>query len=172
MQVIMHFATPFWTSRDLAGNNQWIGSLPLEDPNTVQWNEFFSLHKATKQNVLVAFQAGNSAIAAEKLSDTETVNSVMTALKQMFGVSQLPDPTRYVITRWAQDPYAFGSYSFVAVGATDSMRNTLCKTAGRLFFAGEACSTAYPSTVQGAWLTGQAAARSLVSALRNAGAGK
>jgi monoamine oxidase len=170
----MHFPTPFWTSRDLAGNNQWIGNLPPEDSAAVQWNEFFSLHKATKQNVLVAFQAGDSAIAAEKLSDAETIASVMTTLRQMFagGNSNLPNATRYVITRWAQEPYALGSYSFVAVNATDSMRSTLCRAAGRLYFAGEACSTVYPSTVQGAWLTGQAAARSLTSVLRSGVAGK
>jgi monoamine oxidase len=168
----MQFPTAFWTSNGLAGSNQWIASLPLEDSSAIQWNEFFSLQKATGKNVLVAFQAGNSAFAAEKLSDADTITSVMSTLKQMLGNDNLPNPTRYVITRWAQDPYALGSYSSVAVGATENSRSTLCRAAGRLYFAGEACSTVYPSTVQGAWLTGQSAARSIISVLRNAGAGK
>jgi monoamine oxidase len=168
----MQFPTAFWTSPNLAGSNQWFGALPSEDSSAIQWNEFFSLHKATKQNVLVAFQAGDSAFAAEKLSDAATVSSVMAALRQMLGNPNLPNPTRYVITRWAQDPYALGAYSFVAVGATDSSRNTLCRTAGRVYFAGEACSTTYPSTVQGAWLTGQSAARSIIGVLSRAGGGK
>uniref|UniRef100_A0A383W742 Amine oxidase domain-containing protein n=1 Tax=Tetradesmus obliquus TaxID=3088 RepID=A0A383W742_TETOB len=134
-KVIMQFPTAFWTSKDLAGSNQWIGSLPLEDPAAVQWNEFFSLKQTTGQNVLVAFQAGDAAATVEKLGDKETVDSAMVALRQMFGNPSLPNPTRYVITRWAQDPYALGSYSFVAVGATDGMRNALCRTAGRLYFA-------------------------------------
>ena len=40
----------------------------------------------------------------------------MAALRQMFG--PVPPPKRVIVTRWGEDPFAYGSYSFVGVGAT------------------------------------------------------
>jgi monoamine oxidase len=63
------------------------------------------------------------------------------------------------VTRWAQDPFAFGSYSYLAVGSSNRDRELLATpVADRLFFAGEATRTDYPSTVHGAYLSGQRAA--------------
>jgi polyamine oxidase len=74
----------------------------------------------------------------------------------------VPDPTGVLITRWAQDPFAFGSYSYLAVGASNRDRARLAEpVAGRLFFAGEATSTDYAATVHGAYQSGQRAARAV-----------
>jgi monoamine oxidase len=71
----------------------------------------------------------------------------------------VPDPTGVLITRWAQDPFAFGSYSYLAVGSSNRDRERLAEpVGGRLFFAGEATSTDYAATVHGAYLSGQRAA--------------
>lgn len=73
--------------------------------------------------------------------------------------STLPQPTAALITRWRQDPFARGSYSYLAAGASPRDRATLrADVDGRLFFAGEATSQDYPSTVHGALLEGRAAA--------------
>lgn len=37
-------------------------------------------------------------------------------LRQLYGAS-VPDPTDYKITRWAADPLAYGSYSYIAKGS-------------------------------------------------------
>ncbi len=68
----------------------------------------------------------------------------------------VPDPTAVLITRWAQDPFAFGSYSYLAVGSSNRDRERLAEPVDRrLFFAGEATSTDYAATVHGAYLSGQ-----------------
>ncbi len=71
----------------------------------------------------------------------------------------VPDPTGVLITRWAQDPFTFGSYSYLAVGSSNHDRQRLAEpVADRLFFAGEATSTDYAATVPGAYLSGRRAA--------------
>jgi monoamine oxidase len=68
-------------------------------------------------------------------------------------------PTGVLITRWAQDEFAFGSYSYLAVGSGPADRDALRADVGtRLFFAGEATSNDHAATVHGALLEGRAAA--------------
>ena len=73
-------------------------------------------------------------------------------------------PVAAVITRWGQDPFAFGSYSYLAPGATPADRAALGAPVGeRLFFAGEATSLDHPATVHGALLSGRAAADAIAN---------
>lgn len=75
----------------------------------------------------------------------------------------VPAPTGALITRWRRDPFARGSYSYLAAGATPTDRTALrADVDGRLFFAGEATSRDYPSTVHGALLEGRAAAERIM----------
>lgn len=74
----------------------------------------------------------------------------------------IPEPVGGLITRWRQDPFALGSYSYLARGARPADRVALGDPVGRtLFFAGEAASRRYPGTVHGAYLSGQQAAERL-----------
>lgn len=76
--------------------------------------------------------------------------------------STIPDPIGALITRWRHDPYALGAYSFLARGARLEDRASLAApVGGTLYFAGEAASRRYPSTVHGALLSGQHAAERL-----------
>ena len=72
----------------------------------------------------------------------------------------VPAPAAMLRTSWSTDPYALGSYSYLPVGATPALRRTLAEPIdGRLFFAGEATSSADPATVHGALESGRLAAR-------------
>jgi len=76
----------------------------------------------------------------------------------------VPDPEAFVFTRWASDPFTHGSYSFIGVGGSNDDRRVLGKALGddhvdRVFFAGEATSTAHAATVHGAFESGLRAAR-------------
>jgi hypothetical protein len=88
-------------------------------------------------------------------------------LRQMFPSSYVA-PTSIFINRWAQDPYSLGSYSFNAfvsssAGSPKNDRATLGKREGQLFFAGEHAHQTLWATVNGAYLTGKAAAAALLS---------
>ena len=76
--------------------------------------------------------------------------------------SAVPEPDGWVVTRWRADPFARGSYSFLAVDSSPDDRRALAAPVGdRLFFAGEATSVANPATVHGALESGRAAADAL-----------
>jgi monoamine oxidase len=68
-------------------------------------------------------------------------------------------------TRWRSDPWARGSYSHALpyhAGARAALGKPIDE---RLFFAGEAVSPHFYSTVHGAWETGEAAARAALAAV-------
>ena len=65
-------------------------------------------------------------------------------------------PKGYIRTNWSQDPFAFGSYSFVAKGGWQNMRRALeTPIDEQLFFAGEAAYPYHNSTVHAAYESGQ-----------------
>jgi polyamine oxidase len=69
------------------------------------------------------------------------------------------------ITRWRHDPWARGSYSFLARGASvDDRRALAAPVDDRVFFAGEATEPDKPSTVHGAYMSGRRAAREILAA--------
>ena len=75
-------------------------------------------------------------------------------------------PTNALVTRWETDPWARGSYSYLAVGSTPADRDALrADVDDRLFFAGEATSSSYPATAHGALIEGRDAADRISSAI-------
>ena len=63
---------------------------------------------------------------------------------------------------WGIDPFARGAYSYARPGYADCRASLAAPVNGRLFFAGEACSTDDFSTAHGAYLSGRAAAEQLL----------
>jgi monoamine oxidase len=63
---------------------------------------------------------------------------------------------------WGADPFARGAYSYAKPGFADCRATLAAPVDGRLFFAGEACSTDDFSTAHGAYLNGLAAAEDLL----------
>ena len=64
-------------------------------------------------------------------------------------------PKRIFITRWGADEFNYGSFSFPALGHSESLVTTLNEPVeDRIFFTGEHCSMEYAGTVHGAYLNG------------------
>ena len=119
-----------------------------------EWAGWINFYHYINQPILLAFNSAGYARTLEAKSDRETVALAMNALKTMYG-SGIPQPQAWQISRWASDPFALGSYSYNAVGASVEMRRALSNPIeDRLFFAGEATSIKNPSTVHGAYLSG------------------
>ncbi|UOE43926.1 flavin monoamine oxidase family protein [Agromyces larvae] len=67
-------------------------------------------------------------------------------------------------SRWGADPFARGAISYADVGGTERLRVALSRPVrDRLWFAGEACSTDAPGTMQGAIASGEAAAAAVAA---------
>ena len=141
-------------------NVDWIGWL---GPDPGFWGEWVSLARAVRAPVLLGFNAADAAASLEGLDDRATVAAALEALRAMFG-ARFPAPLAAQVTRWGQDPFSLGSYSFNAVGTGPATRRALAgpEWDGRLWFAGEACAPAYYGTAHGALMSGQSVARALL----------
>jgi monoamine oxidase len=129
--------------------------------NPSAWPMFLNLSRETGEAIIVAFNVGNFARELEKKSDEEILQQALTVLRTIYG-KEIPEPVATRVTRWSEDPYAFGSYSYVPVGKSPDLFDVLAEPVGnRLFFAGEACSSKDYSSAHAAFMSGLAAARKI-----------
>ncbi|MCE7980276.1 MAG: FAD-binding protein [Caldilinea sp. CFX5] len=153
-KTYLRFSRVFWDQEA-----EWLDYI---GERTGEWAEWLNIFYYTKQPVLLGFNAGAYGAQIESLSDEAIVAGAMTTLRTIYG-SSIPNPEAWQITRWGSDPFAYGSYSHVPAGATSADRTTLAKPVGnRLYFAGEATHRQYPSTVHGAFMSGQRAAQQIL----------
>ena len=83
-------------------------------------------------------------------------------LAEVFG-HPVPEPIATVVTGWANDPMAGGSYSHCPRGADPSMYDALAEQLhGRILLAGEHTQAARVGYADGAYVSGLRAARRLV----------
>jgi Flavin containing amine oxidoreductase/HMG (high mobility group) box len=109
--------------------------------------------------------AGASAHLAEQTDNDALVAEVTARLATVFAHRTVPHPREVVVTRWKRDPFARGSYSFVAPGTMPDDYDTMARAIGAVHFAGEATCGTHPATVHGAYISGLRAAAEVVDAL-------
>lgn len=149
-KLCLRFPEVFWDQ-----DEHFFCTLPDEQH---QGQLAFNAALYTKQPILIFFSGGSYARDLEKQSDEAIVAGALAALRTAYGPG-IPEPEAWIITRWAQDPYALGSYSYIAHGSSGDDRDALGEAvAGRVFFAGEATWRHQSATVHGAYLSGQRAA--------------
>lgn len=123
-----------------------------------QWTSFFNLWRPSGQPILMGFNSGAYGREIETFSDQEIVAGAMSTLKDIFG-NNIPQPKDWQLSRWASDPFAYGSYSFLKPEATRRTRADLASPVNdKVILAGEATSPSYSATVHGAYLSGVGAA--------------
>jgi monoamine oxidase len=105
---------------------------------------------------------GSNAWRLAREGEAATVDFALGQLRSIFGgrVDRLFAGGTRLVTRWDADPWVRGAYSYVRPGDADA-RAALARPLGdgHLLFAGEACHDGFASTVAGAWISGQDAAR-------------
>ena len=147
----LRFPSQFWPEED------WLEYIPRQSEHG-KWSQWLNLGRLTDQPILLGFNAGDFGGEIEAWSDAQIVTSAMQRLRQIFG-DDIPDPIGVQITRWSQDPFSYGAYSFFKLGSTPVMRDDLAAPVGnRLFFAGEATHKQMFATTHGAYLSGLKAA--------------
>ena len=127
----LRFPTAFWGRRES-------DLIAFVGPQRGAWAETVDFQRVFGKPVLMCFQAGSIARAAEALPDARIVAGAMEWLRSAFGAS-VPDPVAHQMTRWSADPFTLGSYSYFAKGSSPADADALAAPVGdRLFFAGEA----------------------------------
>ncbi len=151
-KLYLQFDAPFWSPTHM---------LRRADAVRGRWAEFLNLQALVGKPILLCFNAADYAKALTNQSDAAVVADAMAALRSVYG-RNLPEPRGYLRTRWAADPFALGSYSYLQVGSTPADRDALAApVAGRLYFAGEATHRDHAATVHGALVSGQLAAAAM-----------
>lgn len=148
-KTFLRFPRVFWP-----GDADWIEYLGEPSKGWAEWVSLAGLDEP----VLLGFNAGAKGRSVEASTDTAITAEAMAVLRSVLG-ARVPDPVASMTSRWSTDPFARGSYSYYPVGSTPDHRRALARPIdGRIFFAGEATSADSPSTVHGAYLSGQRAA--------------
>ena len=119
--------------------------------------------------VVECYFGGACAAELERGGEAAFVDFARGELSGLFGAGVLAGLTPLPMNLWASDPFARGSYSYAAPGRTADRATLAAPVGGRLFFAGEACSTTDYSTAHGAYRTGVAAAEAVLAAWERQG---
>ena len=97
------------------------------------------------------------------------MNKALAVLRRTFGPQVTALFKRSAVSDWGRNPYARGSYSYVAVGGSGRDYDELSWPVGvgsqRVFFAGEHTSPLFFATVDGAFFSGVQAAQRAACAL-------
>jgi hypothetical protein len=145
------------------GDVNWFERIPLAE-DAGKWREFFSFKKSAGRDVMVAFNAGDAAKFPKTTSDASLVSEAVKVLTAMFpAFGPAPAENQTWVTRWHDDEWSYGSYSYLRVGANARTRKAVAaKVKNLLYFAGEHTSVDYPATVQGAYISGEDAAKAAI----------
>ena len=145
-KIVARFDEPFWSDRDVL-----IGKLSEPHGALV---EALNLEPFVGEPILVGFWGGDEARQAEARSGEELTAEFLRDLRACYG-EQVSEPEDVIITRWAQDPWARGSYAHIPVGASGLFYDRLAEGVGQvLYFAGEATQRDNPGTAHGAYMSG------------------
>ncbi|GMI78551.1 LSD1-like 3 [Hibiscus trionum] len=149
-KVVLEFPEVFWDD-----SVDYFGVTAEETDSRGHCFMFWNVRKTVGAPVLIALVAGKAAIDGQSMSSSDHVNHAVTILRKLFGEASVPDPVASVVTDWGRDPFSYGAYSYVAIGASGEDYDMLGRPVENcLFFAGEATCKEHPDTVGGAMLSG------------------
>ena len=153
-KIVLLFPRRFWDA------SSWIGN---DSPEPGLWPEWVDLTPLIGRPALMGFNAAAEAQQLAQQANGAIVASALRQLQRCYPKQSIPEPSGALLTRWGEDPFAYGSYSYPAVGSAPAMRERLGQRWHGLTFAGEAVNTRFPSTLQGAYLSGIEAAQQLLA---------
>ncbi len=155
-KVVLRFEEPFWRE---AGWSHLV-LFPPDPDEPAAW--VFDLD-AFGAGPVLACHAFHSAAGHVVGRSTDEAASWVTGMLSAALGAPCPEPVAVVVTGWADDPYAAGSYTHVPPGSTNADLDLLgVPVAGRLLFAGEHTSSARVGYVDGAMTSGIREAKRLL----------
>lgn len=153
-KVFLQFPERFWEDGAYAIR-------ALGEPGE-HWHSWYDVSAISGRPTLLTFAAGPFGRHVQRLTDDAAVADALVALRGLFGTA-VPDPIARWITRWGEDPFSHGSYSYVATGSSHHDHDALAGPVdGVLHFAGEATWGDEPATVGGAYASGVRAAERIL----------
>ncbi|KAF5269352.1 hypothetical protein FQA39_LY08744 [Lamprigera yunnana] len=141
------------------------------DLSETWYKKIYSFTKVS-DTLLLGWISGKEAEYMETLPNETVIEMSTNILRKFLNDPYIPKPKACVCTRWASQPYTKGSYTAIAVGASQidieclaqPLYNSKSQAKPVVLFAGEHTHSNFYSTVHGAYLSGRTAAQVLLSA--------
>ncbi len=125
-KIFLIFEKAFWPV-----NTQYFG---FHSPIRGRFSYYMNYRTFSPFNCLVTFGFGIQGGIIEKMTEAQLITEITPHLKTMFG-PRATAPGRAIITRWNEDPFARGAYSFAGIGSTVKDHEIMASPDGqRLFF--------------------------------------
>ncbi|XP_054289865.1 peroxisomal N(1)-acetyl-spermine/spermidine oxidase-like isoform X1 [Macrosteles quadrilineatus] len=146
------------------------GAPKNEDLSDCWFKKIYSFSKVT-ETVLLGWVSGKEAEYMETLSQDQIADICTQILRKFLNDPFVPRPKLCVCTHWHKEKFTRGSYTAIAVGATQADIENIAQplyasplhNKPAVLFAGEHTHSSFYSTVHGAYLTGRTAATLLLS---------
>ena len=146
-KVVLFFDSPFWPP------NQYVFGYLSPDIGHAP-TSIINVWKTHQQPVLVMLIGGERGREIESWPHDRVENWAKNVLEDVFGPDS-PAPRKIAVTQWDSDPFARGSYAYVAVGATPEDIEALAAPVGdNLLFAGEATVRTHWACLHSAYVSG------------------
>ncbi|KAM0732085.1 Peroxisomal N(1)-acetyl-spermine/spermidine oxidase [Formica fusca] len=169
------FLNPGVSEVMLLWDDERLSEAEKQDIGKTWFRKIYSFIKIS-DTLLLGWISGRAAEYMEKLSTTEVAEVCTTILRRFLNDPFVPTPKSCLRTTWHSQPYTQGSYTAMAVGASqldirslaepliqEKAENETDGTAKILVaFAGEHTHSSFYSTVHGAYLTGRTASELLL----------
>lgn len=134
--------------------------------NALDANGAFGAHiRPFGESVAIVYVGGRLARELGELRDADAAAIMLDRLQGVFGNAIADKLTASTVTGWSRDRWTRGGYSAARPGHAHRRRDLMAALGERVYFAGEATSTAAFATVHGAWLSGYDAARRVAAQL-------
>jgi monoamine oxidase len=178
----LQFPSAFWRHGGVLERGQTLfGNASGLNPQYYMFNDI-GLSLGAENNapaILMTLISGKEAVELEQKTDIMVVDEVVCTLRKLFDESSVPEPIAFKITRWGEDEFSRGCYSFLPPGATDQDFQILQSPVNgngdsllldksetmRLFWAGEHTTALHPSMAHGALLSGIRAAKEVIDTI-------
>jgi len=128
------------------------------------WRTIYSFSRVSEY-ALVGWLSGKEAHHVETLDSVETGKILTEEVFRKFFHPEFPEPESVFVTKWKEDKYSRGSYTFITKNSSvqdiERLSQPIYSDPGQdkpiLLFAGESCHPNFFSTVHGAFLSGKKA---------------
>uniref|UniRef100_A0A5F5PNN8 Lysine demethylase 1B n=1 Tax=Equus caballus TaxID=9796 RepID=A0A5F5PNN8_HORSE len=152
-KIALQFPYRFWDNKVQGAD--FFGHVPPSASKRGLFAVFYDMDPQKKHSVLMSVVAGEAVASVRNLDDKQVLQQCMATLRELFKEQEVPDPTKYFVTRWSSDPWIQMAYSFVKTGGSGEAYDIIAEEIqGAVFFAGEATNRHFPQTVTGAYLSG------------------
>ncbi|CAG9773011.1 unnamed protein product [Ceutorhynchus assimilis] len=143
---------------------------PNDDISKNWYRKIYSFSKIS-ETLILGWISGKEAEYMETLDNNIIIENCTMILRKFLNDPFIPKPKSCVCTSWHKQEYTRGSYTAIAVGASQIDIECLAQplyldeseTKPVLLFAGEHTHSNFYSTVHGAYLTGRTAAQIILN---------